>query len=176
MEEDLVRVDVLPVPDSNVNLVDKKVVVIDVLRATSTIVTALGNKASEIIPAIEPAEVVDLVRVIGSKECLTGGERKGLKIEGFDLGNSPAEYTEERISGKRLILCTTNGTKAIKSAQGAAEVWIGSFLNIGAVTDRLQDSTRDIVLICSGRDHSLCLEDMACAGAMIQFLQASIRP
>jgi 2-phosphosulfolactate phosphatase len=171
-----VRIDVLIVPDGNLSLTDKKVVVIDVLRATSTIVTALGNKALEIIPAIEPAEVADLVRVIGSKECLIGGERKGLKIEGFDLGNSPAEYTEEQVSGKRLILCTTNGTKAVKSAQGAAEVCIGSFLNIEVVVDYLQDSTQDIVLICSGRDQNLCLEDMACAGAMIHSLQASIRP
>jgi 2-phosphosulfolactate phosphatase len=168
-----VKVDVVIVPshNSNVNLADKKTVVIDVLRATSTIVTALGNKALEVIPVIEPVEVADLVRTIGPQECLTGGERKGLKIEGFDLGNSPAEYTKERIQGKKLILSTTNGTKAIKWAQGASEVYIGSFLNIRAITDQLRDSVQDVILICSGRDHSVSLEDLACAGMMTKLLQ-----
>ena len=169
----MAQVDVILVPAGNANLTDKKVVVMDVLRATSTIVTALGNKALEIIPVVEPVEVADLVRAIGPKECLAGGERKGLKIEGFDLGNSPAEYTEERVRGKKLILCTTNGTKAIKSAQGAAEVCIVSFLNIAVIVDYLRDSSQDIVLICSGRDQSLCLEDLACAGMMVQSLQAN---
>jgi 2-phosphosulfolactate phosphatase len=167
-----VQIDVLVLPATNiVNLCDKKVVVIDVLRATSTIVTALGNKASEVIPAIEPVEVADLVRNIGPRECITGGERKGLKIEGFDLGNSPAEYTEERVKGKKVVLCTTNGTKAIKWAQGAAEVYIGSFLNIQVLMDHLWGSAQDLILICSGREQNLCLEDLAFAGMMIQLLQ-----
>jgi Phosphosulfolactate phosphohydrolase and related enzymes len=168
-----VKVDVLVVPPGqmNANLAEKNVVVIDVLRATSTIVTALGNQAIEIIPVAEPVEVADLIRKLGPKEYLTGGERKGLKIEGFDLGNSPAEYTGERVGGKKLILCTTNGTKAIKAAQGAAEACIGSFLNAAAVIDHLRDGTRDITLICSGRDQNLCLEDLACAGWMVRSLQ-----
>jgi 2-phosphosulfolactate phosphatase len=167
------KVDVVVVPsnNSNVNLAGKKVVVIDVLRATSTIVTALGNKALEVIPVIEPVEVADLQRIIGPRECLTGGERKGLKIEGFDLGNSPAEYTEERVQGKKLILCTTNGTKAIKWAQGASEVYIGSFLNIQAIIEQLRGSGQDLILICSGRDQNVSLEDLACAGMMTQLLQ-----
>jgi 2-phosphosulfolactate phosphatase len=167
-----VQIDVLAVPsDYNINLADKKVVVIDVLRATSTIVTALANKALEVIPVIELLEVTDLVKAIGSRECLTGGERKGLKIAGFDLGNSPAEYTEERVQGKKLILCTTNGTKAIKLAQGATEVYIGSFLNIQAIVDQLRNSGQDLTLICSGRDRNVSLEDLACAGMMAQLLQ-----
>jgi 2-phosphosulfolactate phosphatase len=170
------QVDVWLVPfNQTVNLTDKKVVVIDVLRATSTIVTALGNKALEVIPVIESVEVTDLIKRIGPYDCLTGGERKGLKIEGFDLGNSPREYTEERVLGKKLVLCTTNGTKAIKMAQGAAEVYIGSFLNVQAITDHLKGSNQELVLICSGRDQNLCLEDMACAGMMIQLLESNAR-
>jgi 2-phosphosulfolactate phosphatase len=168
-----VKVDVWVAPsnNSNVNSANKTVVVIDVLRATSTIVTALGNKALEVIPVIEPVEVADLVKKIGPRDCLTGGERKGLKIEGFDLGNSPAEYIEERVQGKKLILCTTNGTKAIKLTQGAAEVYIGSFLNIQFLTDHLLGSSQDLILICSGRDQNVSLEDLACAGMMIHLLQ-----
>ena len=166
------QIEVLTVPShQNMNLTDKQVVVIDVLRATSTIVTAFGNKALEIVPVIEPAEVADLIKRFGPGEFLTGGERKGLKIEGFDLGNSPLEYTEERVAGRKIILCTTNGTKAIKMAQNASELYIGSFLNLRAVVNRLQDDNRDVVLVCSGREQSLCLEDLACAGLIVEYLE-----
>ncbi|HBF36033.1 MAG TPA: 2-phosphosulfolactate phosphatase, partial [Firmicutes bacterium] len=169
------QVEVLMVPSNQIfNLADKKVVVIDVLRATSTIVTAFGNGALEIVPVMEPAEVVDLVKRIGPKEFLTGGERKGFKIEGFDLGNSPSEYAEERVKGRKIILCTTNGTKAIKTAQSAAELYIGSFLNMQAVVNHLKGSSQDLVLVCSGRDQNLCLEDLACAGLMIELLKDEI--
>jgi 2-phosphosulfolactate phosphatase len=170
-----VQVEVLTVPANQaINLADKKVVVIDVLRATSTIVTAFGNRALELIPVIEPVEVADLIKRIGPGEFLTGGERKGIKIEGFDLGNSPLEYTEERVGGRKIVLCTTNGTKAIKMAQNACELYIGSFLNIQAVTNRLQGSSQDVVLVCSGRDQSLCLEDLACAGLIVESLVGEI--
>ncbi len=157
-------------PASGGNFTDKTVIVIDVLRATSTIVTALGNQALEIIPVVEPSEVAELVRNIGPRECLTGGERKGLKIEGFDLGNSPTEYHEEKVRGKKIILCTTNGTKAIKWAQGAAEVLIGSFLNLQLVVEHIQDKNQDLIIVCSGRDQGVCLEDLVCAGMIIKQL------
>lgn len=166
------QVEVLVAPSNQaMNLADKKVVVIDVLRATSTIVTAFGNKALEIVPVVEPAEVAELIKRFGPGEFLSGGERKGLKIEGFDLGNSPFEYTEERVGGRKIVLSTTNGTKAIKMAQNACELYIGSFLNIRAVTEALRGSSQDVVLICSGRDHSLCLEDLACAGLIVESLE-----
>lgn len=167
----LIEVFVFP-PAGGFSLADKKVVAIDVLRATSTIVTALGNKASEVIPVVEPVEVADLARKIGPRECITGGERKGLKIEGFDLGNSPLEYTSEKVAGKKVVLCTTNGTKAIKWAQGAGEILTGSFLNLAVVVEYLQACGQDAVLLCSGRDHGLCLEDLACAGMMVDQLKS----
>lgn len=167
------KIDVLLYPQSSVgpNLNDKKVVVLDILRATSTILTALANRAVEVIPVIEPSEVVDLVKSIGAAECVTGGERRGFKIEGLELGNSPAEYTEDKVAGKKVILCTTNGTKAIKWAQSASELIVGSYLNIQAVVDYLKDSTQDVVIVCSGREQNLSMEDLACAGMIIQMLE-----
>ncbi|HOJ78725.1 MAG TPA: 2-phosphosulfolactate phosphatase [Bacillota bacterium] len=153
---------------------DKKVVVLDVLRATSCIVTALANQAIGVIPVIEPAEVVDLIKSIGAEECITGGERKGFKIEGMELGNSPSEYTEEKVAGKRVILCTSNGTKAIKWAQNAEEVVIGSYLNAQAIIDYISTGSQDLVIVCSGRDLNLAIEDLSCAGYLIELLLAKV--
>ncbi len=170
MEADVTMV--LPQLNGNPELNGKKAVVIDALRATSTMVTALQNKATEVIPVMEPAEVVDLVRNIGAEECVSGGERRGLRIDGFDLGNSPREYLEEKIGGKKVILCTTNGTRAVKLAQGAAEVLIGCFLNLGAVVEYLKACDQDTVFVCAGRgSHGLSLEDLVCAGGMIDRLK-----
>jgi 2-phosphosulfolactate phosphatase len=147
---------------------DKLVVVLDILRATSTIVTALSHGAVEVIPVNEASEAVNLAKGLGSEQCLTGGERKGLKIEGFDLGNSPSEYTAEVVNGKKIILSTTNGTKAIKWAQAASELIIGSYLNLQAVVDYLLRQTKDIMIICAGRDLNLGIEDLACAGEIVR--------
>ncbi len=169
------RVDVYFYPHGGTAAMNEKnAVVIDVLRATSTIVTALSNGATEVIPVSEPVEAVDLVRGIGSTECVTGGERKGYKIEGFDFGNSPLEYTEDNIGGKKIILTTTNGTKAIKWVQGAAEVLIGSYLNVSAVATYLSEDRRDTVIICAGREGNLSLEDLACAGKIVASVKAAI--
>ena len=165
----------LPQLSGNTELNNKITVVIDALRATSTMVTALCHKAIEVIPVAEPAEAVELAKNIGAQECITGGERRGLRIEGFELGNSPLEYTEQRITGKKIILSTTNGTKAVKlAAQGATEVLIGSFLNAQAVIDHLRTVQRDVVIVCAGRGSwGISLEDLACAGWLIAGLQAA---
>lgn len=154
---------------------DKLVVVIDAFRATSTIVTALAHGAIEVIPVNEPMEAIELIRSIGKEECVIGGEQKGFKIEGFDLGNSPVEYTEPIVSGKKVVLCTTNGTKAIKRAQGADAVLIGSFLNLQAIVEWVKESARDILFVCAGSEGRVSLEDLTCAGMMIEGLKA-VRP
>lgn len=175
IEECFMKVDVYFYPHGgSAALNDKNVVVLDVLRATSTIVTALSHGAIEVIPVLEPVEAVDLLRGIGSTDCVTGGERKGYKIEGFDFGNSPLEYTEDSISGKKVILTTTNGTKAIKWVQGAAEVLIGSYLNVSAIADYLREDQRDTVIVCSGREGNFSLEDLACAGKITALLKEAI--
>ncbi|HEY8464281.1 MAG TPA: 2-phosphosulfolactate phosphatase [Bacillota bacterium] len=168
------KVDVLLYPQALTNQVfaDKKVVVIDVFRATSTIITALAHQATEVIPVNEPAEAIELMRSIGTQECVIGGEHKGFKIDGFNLGNSPAEYTEDVIGGKKVILCTTNGTKAVKRAQSADEVLIGAFLNIQSVIDNLRSSNQDVLVVCAGREQHVSLEDLTCAGMIIQALSS----
>jgi 2-phosphosulfolactate phosphatase len=168
------KADVLLYPQAFSNQVpgDKKVVVIDVLRATSTIVTALAHRAVEVIPVNEPSEAIELVRSIGTQECILGGEQKGFKIEGFDLGNAPAEYTEAKVAGKKVILCTTNGTRAVKRVQGAAEVLVASYLNLQTVVDYLEENDKDFLIICAGREQNISLEDLACAGMLIRLLKA----
>ncbi|NLY75715.1 MAG: 2-phosphosulfolactate phosphatase [Firmicutes bacterium] len=160
----LIDVLILPQLGNHRELSNKRIVALDVLRATSTIVTALSNGAAEVIPVGEYDEALLLVRSIGRSICLLGGERKGYKIEGFDLGNSPREYTGEKVGGKKIILCTTNGTKAIKAFAGAAEVLIGSYLNINRIVECLLQNRMDTTLVCSGREGKLSLEDLACAG------------
>src|SRR5688572_26327199 len=131
------------------NLQDAIVVIIDVFRATSTIATALYNGASRIIPV----DSVDQCKLIGSQieGCITAGEREGKVIEGLQYGNSPAEYPKEFITGKALVLTTTNGTRLLHMAleRGAAEVVTGSFPNLSAVCDFLLAENKNVILGCS---------------------------
>jgi 2-phosphosulfolactate phosphatase len=150
---------------------EKRVVVIDVLRASSTIVTALAHRADQVIPVNEPTEAIELSRSIGVTECILGGEQKGLKIEGFDVGNSPLEYDAAIVAEKKVILCTTNGTKVTRRMSGAAEVLIGSYLNLQAISDYLSAGDQDVLLVCAGREGQASLEDLACAGMLVQSLQ-----
>jgi 2-phosphosulfolactate phosphatase len=144
-------------------------IVLDILRATSTMVTALGNHALEVIPVAEPEAAFKLQQKAGIERCLLGGERKGYKIPGFDLGNSPAEYTEAKISGRTVVLCTSNGTKAALWAKEAREVLIGSFLNMIAICDYLKSCQvpNDITIVCSGREGNFSLEDFTGAGMIV---------
>lgn len=142
---------------------DRVIIVIDVLRATSVITTAMGNGALEILPTVEIEEALSLRR--GNE--LLGGERKGLKIEGFDFSNSPLEYTKDRVSGKTIIMTTTNGTKAITKSMGAHKIYIGSMLNGRAVAKKALGHNRDISILCSGTYGKFSLDDFACAGKII---------
>lgn len=151
----------------------KTVVVIDVLRATSTIVTALTNGCLAIYPVADPGTAALFRRQLGS-DCLTGGERQGLKISGFDLGNSPLEYTAETVAGQRIILTTSNGTRALLEAEHAAEILIGSFLNAGRTSSYLL-AKEEVVFFCAGTNGEPGLEDLLCAGLMIDRLLAGGR-
>jgi len=148
----------------------KTVVVIDVLRATSTILTALAGDCPEVIPVVEPEEAFALAAGRGRDRCLLGGERKGIKIPGFDLGNSPAEYKREVVSGKTILLCTSNGTAALQEAQSGAKVLIGAFLNMSRLTSYLKQVAGEVVLFCAGKDGELALEDLLCAGMLVDNL------
>jgi 2-phosphosulfolactate phosphatase len=153
------------VPDDRLN--GKHVVVIDVLRASSTIITALDNGARAIIPVGDMAEAGKIASNMDPALTVMGGERHGVKIEGYDLGNSPLEYSSQTVKGKNLIFNTTNGTKAVKKSVGASTVYIASFLNFSATVNALKKSKHDIVLVCAGWKGRLALEDTLLAGAII---------
>lgn len=149
---------------------DKTSVVIDVLRTSSSIITALQNGADAIIPVADMGEASKIAMNVNSDNYLLCGDRDGFKIDGYDLGNSPFEYTEERISNKKLILNTTNGSKAIKKAFGSSDVCIAAFLNVSAVVTYLKNQKKEIVLICAGWKGYLTIEDMLLAGMIIHKL------
>lgn len=140
------------------------VVVIDVLRATSTIVEALANGARSVLPVAAVDEAVRKADELGRDAVLLCGEREMQPIRGFQLGNSPLEFTTERVAGKTLVMSTTNGTGALLTGAAAAECWVGALLNAGAVADRLSAAQSDALLLCAGREGAFALEDALCAG------------
>ncbi len=149
---------------------NKTVVVIDVLRATTVMITALKNGAKNVIPVLTPEEAFKKKEELGANNVVLGGERKALPIEGFDYGNSPISYTPEVIKNKTLIITTTNGTRAIVNSQSANKLYVGAFINDMAVVNLLENET-DIVLVASGSHDFFTLEDSLCAGKIAFELQ-----
>ncbi len=146
------------------------VVVIDVLRASSSIATALANGARAVIPLDSSEDVVNCAKGFERRDVRLAGERRMLAIPGFDLGNSPREYTREAVEGKTVIMTTTNGTPAIANTQGARDVVIASYVNFTAVLTMLRTAVRgntDITIVCAGRDRQFSLEDAGCAGRFV---------
>ncbi len=145
----------------------KTVVMADPLRTSSTIVYALEQGAREIIPV----ESVDFaVKVSGDAfggQTLLAGERNDVKIEGFALGNSPQEFTEETVKGKSIILYTTNGSRALVKAKFAENLFVLSFNNLEAVAKLLLELNRDVEILCAGNNGLFSLEDSVCAGRLI---------
>ncbi len=142
-------------------------VVIDVVRATSCIVEALANGAEAIVPVVSVDEALRLRDVAASDRVLLCGERGGLRIDGFDLGNSPAEFGREVVVGRRLVMTTTNGTKALAAAKDAHRVLPASFLNLGAVADAVRGD-RAVVVVCAGRAGRFAIDDTVCAGHLVR--------
>lgn len=151
-------------------LAGKTAVVIDVLRATTTITTALANGAETVVPLLEPDEAHQVARDNPDRTFLLGGERKSLRIEGFHLGNSPLEYTPSRVQGRPILFTTTNGTRAIRRAAGADRVYVGSLLNAPALGRALLEQGQDVALCCAGTHDQLSLEDTLCAGAILAYM------
>jgi 2-phosphosulfolactate phosphatase len=157
-------------------------VVFDVLRATSSMVTALANGAESILPVAEIPEALALRR--GDPELLLAGERDGVRILAnltgdvdFDLGNSPREFTRARIGGRRIAMTTTNGTRALRACAHARRVVLGSFLNLSATVDFIrQQSPRELLLVCSGTLDQAAYEDVLGAGALCARLWAESPP
>lgn len=153
-------------------LEDKIVVVIDMLRATSVIITALANNAKEVFPILTVEEAFKKKEELlkDDKEVLLGGERNAVKIYGFDFSNSPLEYTLEKVKEKTIILSTTNGTRAINLSLKAREILIGAIINAKAVTEELKKLNKDVVFINAGTNGEFSMDDFICSGYMISLL------
>lgn len=154
------------------NLRGKTAVIIDTLRATSTIVTALNNGAKEVIPVLTVEEAITMRESLGTG--LLGGERKGLKISGFDLSNSPQDYNKQTVEGKTIIFTTTNGTRAIRGAKHAEDILIGSIINGKSVSCDLINLNKDIVIINAGTYDEFSIDDFLTAGYIIDMISEKI--
>jgi 2-phosphosulfolactate phosphatase len=142
-------------------------VVIDVLRASTTIVTALAHGAASVLPVLG---VSDAKAAAASGGRLLGGERGGVRIEGFDLGNSPLEYTADRVGGRSVVITTTNGTAALHACRDAREILIGAIVNRAAVAEtirRLAGDCEQVHLVCAGTEGTVSGEDVLAAGAIL---------
>lgn len=146
------------------------VVVIDVLRASSTIVTALHNGAKAIVAVGDMADAGKMASRLDPSQYLLCGEKDGRKIDGYHLGNSPFEYTTDVVGEKTLIFNTTNGTKAITRAEQASALFIGCFLNARVVIDALKHRNEGVLLVCAGWKNRLSMEDLLCAGLFVYAL------
>jgi 2-phosphosulfolactate phosphatase len=140
--------------------------VIDVLRASTTIVTALGNGAACVMP-IESVEDARARKTALGAGVILAGERDGDPPDGFDLGNSPLEFTRERVRGRSIVLTTSNGTRALAAARQASAVGVAALVNLGAAAAWALGQGRDVVLVCSGSLGKRSLEDEVCAGLLV---------
>jgi 2-phosphosulfolactate phosphatase len=160
-------------------LTDTTCVVLDVLRATSTFVTALAHGAEAVVPVAEIAEALALRRE--RPDALLAGERDGLRIGAaltggveFDLGNSPREFTPARVAGKTIVATTTNGTRALRACAPAQRVLAGSFLNLTATVQALaRDRPARVLVVCAGTGDGAALEDALAAGALCDGMLAA---
>ena len=145
-------------------------VVIDVLRATTTIVHALAAGCTAVRPCVEIAEARELADHLPAGKVLLAGERHGRQIDGFDLGNSPRDFTPARCKGTTLVLTTTNGTPALLRAAEADRVLVAAFVNFSAVCEQIRKDARPLHIVCAGLNGEPCLEDTLLAGALVDCL------
>jgi 2-phosphosulfolactate phosphatase len=154
------------------------VIVLDVLRSTTTIVMALANGAKAVVPAASSEEAVRMTSNLQRDGFLLAGERKSLKIPGFALGNSPREMTPEVVAGKTVFLATTNGTPALVACADGGPVLVGGAINFSAVAERAREiftTKGDLVIVCAGREGRFALEDAYTAGRIVKAVKKGIR-
>jgi 2-phosphosulfolactate phosphatase len=170
-----VKIDVVYAPNAvtPADLAGRTVVVVDVLRATTTIAVALANGAKAVLPAASTDEALRLAQNLERDAVVLAGERKSMRIPGFALGNSPAEFSAEAVAGKTIVMTTTNGTAALIAATGAREIIAGAAVNFTAVADRARAALEqhgDLVVLCAGGDKQFALEDAFAAGRLTKAL------
>lgn len=150
------------------DVVGKQVLIIDILRATTSMVVMLENGAISVKPVSGVGEALGLKRE--NPNLLIAGERNGYKVEGFDFGNSPQEFTRDRVSGASLVITTTNGTQALSLSLEASHIWVGGFLNLDALVEAMAAVGEDVFLFCAGWKGHVNLEDTLFAGAVAKAL------
>jgi 2-phosphosulfolactate phosphatase len=158
-----------PIGSGPADVQGRTIFVIDVLRATTAMCAALYHGARALIPVASTEEALRLAQTIGSADVLLAGEKNCVRIPGFALGNSPLEMTEHAVKGKTIVVTTTNGTKALLAAQGAAAVYVAGAVNLTAAGERAREALeqrRDVVILCSGRGSAFGLDDAYCAGRL----------
>jgi 2-phosphosulfolactate phosphatase len=148
----------------------KTVIVVDTLRATTVIITSLVNGAKSVVPVSTVEDALSIMKRM--ENAVLGGERKAKKIEGFNFSNSPLEYSKSAISGKNVILTTTNGTKAISKSKDGARVLIGALVNAKAVARKAHGFLEDIIIVNSGTDGKFTMDDFITGGAIVEEILA----
>ena len=146
---------------------NKIAVVIDMFRATSVIVTALSNGCKEVIPYLTIEETLEHAKTLNRENYILGGERKAVKIDSFDLSNSPLEYTEEVIKDKTVLMTTTNGTRTLTKSTSAKRILIAAMINAKAVAKELLNIDEDVVIINAGTNGNFSIDDYICGGYII---------
>jgi 2-phosphosulfolactate phosphatase len=169
MRERYVHVHELPRHVAEAELAGSAVVVIDLLRASTTICQALASGAREVVPFLEVEDALAAAANEERGQIVLGGERQGKKIAGFDLGNSPAEYTPDVVRGRRVLITTTNGTRALYHAQHACRVLIGALVNLSALVASVKSEAR-VEILCAGTGDDETREDILAAGAIVSRL------
>lgn len=167
----VISVHLLPALFEPEDVRDGTAVIVDILRASTTMTRALASKAECVIPCATVDEALHLRMVSPKNGCLLGGERGGLKIPGFDLSNSPADYSPEIVQQQIIGFTTTNGTRALLRAKQARRVLIGAFVNFSAIVEQLLNSDSDVHLVCAGTDGAITAEDVLFAGAVVAAVQ-----
>jgi len=150
---------------------DRTVLVIDVLRATTTICAALHRGARAVVPAVDTEDATRLEEVLGAPDVVLAGERNSVRIPGFKLGNSPTEMTAEVVQGKTIVMTTTNGTQALLSTAGAREVIVAAAVNLtvaGAAARAALEEHGDLLILCAGRDRGFGFDDAFIAGCLAE--------
>lgn len=156
-------------------LENKTAVVIDMFRATSVIVTAMNNECKEIIPFLTIEETLEKANKIGREKCILGGERQAVKIEGFDVSNSPIEYKKELVKDKSILMTTTNGTKTLTRCCKSENILIGALINAEAVAENVIEIGNDVVIVNAGTNGNFSMDDFICSGYIIDEILKKVK-
>ena len=148
----------------------KTVIAIDVFRATTTLTNALANGARQAIPALSPEGALS-IKATHHPDSLLGGERDSVLIDGFDLANSPLDYSPEVVAGRTIVFTTTNGTRLLRAVRSAQRVYLGALINVHAVCDAAASTEEDVLVTCAGSYGHVTMEDVLCAGACAERLR-----